>query len=487
MQKGLIKDLLITATIFLTDIIYMPFAIFVPYFYSYLKQSDLSITFSFTYTLLVYIYVGNVISSALMQKFFFIFGIKKTFMLGGLCSFFLYILGIYTNKYLFYVFSIFSGICFNFKSLPTNYLLSVKYENGVDYLAYAYAGQSFGVLLWAYLINRIVNPENKSMTNVTNVNGFTEYYYTKDVNDNFAPFLFIISIFNLVVICGVSYFIEEPENKDGNLILWLKAVFLRDKKSVNNLKLKKEKFEVDYKILSNRSNMSMSHSKIITSNKSINEKSLELSEKSIELLEKSEEKISLEQDIKNTMYSKKFLGFILLTLFKNASTSVFVCCTKVIGNKIVNDDKLLSYIFSATCLADIFGRFLVSFIWNKFGFYKTYILNFCFGILTNLIFVFWGYSSRNGFIVSLFLVSLCWAFNYLLGHCTIFGLYSPDKAVGLSKAFDVYFIFYSIYGAVMVHFFISNENYRLCFFTFAVFESIAFFLFAKYYKDFGDK
>ena len=486
MKKALIKDILITATIFITDIIFMPLGIFLPFFYSYLKQSDLSITFSFIYTLTIYMFIGNIFSSFIMPKFFFILGIKKTFMFGGLCSFCLYILGIFTNKYLFYLFSIFCGICVNLKSLPTNYLLSVKYENGVDYLAYSYAGQSFGVLLWAYLMNRIVNPENESMSISTHVNGFTEFYYSESVNKNFVVFLLVNSFISLFVIIGVSCFIEEPKNKNGNLILWLKVMIFRDKKSVDCLKLKKKNFDSDFKNLANQSNISQPI--IVIKSKSMIEKKLQSFEKTLELLETSQKSTtSLEQEIKATIYSKKFLGFIILTFLKNTSSAVFINCTKIIGNEILNNDKLLSYIFAMTCLADIFGRFLVTYTWNKFGFYKTYILNFCFTIFGNLLFVFWTYSSQTGFIVNLFLISLCWAFNYLLGHCTIFGLYSPDKAVGLVKAFDFYFVFYAVYGAQMVRIFISCGNYRLCFFTFAVFECLALFFFVKYYKDFGDK
>lgn len=481
MEKGVLKDILITLTIFLTDILYMPWGIFLPFFYSYLKQYDSSITFSMTYTMPIIGYFGNMISSFVMPNLLFILGIKKTFILGGLVYFFTTNLGIYSNKQIMFVFALFTGFCNNLKSLPTNYLLSVKYENGVQYLSYSYIGQSLGVLFWAFLMSKIINPFNKNMDKVTYVNGFEEFRYDDSVNMNFRFFFFFNGLFAFIIITFVSLFIDEPEGDDGNFIFWIKSFILRDEKAKKNLKTKKKNFTERYNSISKGGSLnSISH---YNSKTSLIEIEL-LTGKSI--ISEDEKVNQLEKDIKETIKSFPFLMFIIITFIKSTSASTFVNCIKIIGNKIIKDDKLLSYIFSISCLADIFGRFLVYFTWKKIGFFYTYILNFCMILCVNFLFIIWGYESKIGFIVCVFLVSFCWAFGYLLGHTTLFALFLPEKAVGISKAFDTYFIFTSIYGSLMVELFISKGRFREGYFFFSVVEIFAGYLFWKYLRNFGD-
>ena len=161
-------------------------------------------------------------------------------------------------------------------------------------------------------------------------------------------------------------------------------------------------------------------------------------------------------------------------------------CFKFMAIKIIKNDFLASIIYCIITLADIFGRFAVPFCWKNFGFYNTHIYNFIYNIFFNILFIISGYHNKYIFIIVIGFQSLSWAFGYLLGHTTIFGLFRPRKAVGLSKAFDSCYILQSLYGNLMTYLFISRGEYQMCYVIFVAFEVLFCYVFFKGYKDFGD-
>ena len=70
---------------------------------------------------------------------------------------------------------------------------------------------------------------------------------------------------------------------------------------------------------------------------------------------------------------------------------------------------------------------------------------------------------------------------------TLFALFLPEKAIGLSKAFDFYLILASFYGSFMVEIFISKRYFRTGYFCFVLVEMLAMYLFWRFLKDFGGK
>ena len=106
MRFELMKDLAITCIIMITDIIYFPFPIMLPYIYSYVKNIDESISFSWTYSTGVFMEIGSIIGNIILPKFFLIFGIKNTFIIGGFIYFldciFLVLFEIYFTNFWIY-------------------------------------------------------------------------------------------------------------------------------------------------------------------------------------------------------------------------------------------------------------------------------------------------------------------------------------------------------------------------------------------------
>ena len=473
MKTELIKDLLLTCIIMITDLIYMPLPIFLPYIYSFLKITDISITFSYCYGLVIFLYSGSFLANLVLPNCFIILGIKKTFILGALIYFLNSIFFvIFPNRCTLLIYAIIGGISFNFKTLPTNYYLCAKYKEGVKYLPYCYVGQSIGVLLWSFFMSVLINPLNENMDAVTFVNGYEERYYKNDVAKNCGFFIIFNGIFSLILISLCSFFLKEPHYLTGDFYLWTDYYFY------NNLNAKKildKKFK--------RMNLSRS----IISKRSLNLNISSITQKSSNSYQKNQIKDkSLKKEISKEIWSLKFIGFIIITTIKNTPSALLIDCYKIIAIKIIKDDKTSSIIYCIVTFADIFGRFFVPYSWKKFGFYKTYLGNFFFDIFYEILFIFYGCYNIYGFVVSVIIAGLLWAFGYLLDHTSIFGLYRPVKAVGISVAFDCYYFFQSSLAVFLTYLFIDKGEFRMCFVVCVIMEIVAGFFFYFYYEEFGD-
>jgi hypothetical protein len=205
----------------------------------------------------------------------------------------------------------------------------------------------------------------------------------------------------------------------------------------------------------------------------------------IEPESQTEENKDTENEIKRIMYSPSFLIFIVIIFIKSSSATLMTNCFKILADKIIKNDSLASTIYAICTFADIFGRFAVPYFWDTFGFYLTHVYQIIFNMVCDLSFVLIGYREKYSFIVIICFMNLSWAFGYLLGHITIFGLYKPDVAVGIERFFDVYYILQSLLGVILTHLFISHEAYQECFLVILVFEFIFFVVFYKYYENFG--
>ena len=482
MKKELIRDITLTLIIFTTDLIYMPFPLFIQYFYSYLKMNDLTITFGYVFLITFAGKIGSILSNIIMPKLFFIFGIRKTFFLGGALMFIYSIISLFTGRYLLFLLGILGGFINNLKTMPTNYLFSIKYTDGEKYLAYSYMGQSFGVIIWGFFIFYFVNPENDSMDQITDVNGFDEYYYPKRINDRFPLFILANGIISFFVISICSYFFKVPSNKDGNFFLWYDAFFNKTVKAMKLIKKKRKEFKTEFKSLniSSINQISFMSKKTCQKNSKISETLV--SSCVVSTLTKD----SLQKDIEKTLYSKKFIGFIIITFIKNTSADVIVNCVSIIGQSVVKSTNIISLIFIISCLMDIIGRFLVSYTWTTYGFYKCTYFHFLVNIFTKGLFLVWGLYSEIGFIFVIIVLSQSWAYGYLLGHTSIFGLFRPDKAIGLCKAFEIYYLLLKTYSCFIVQIFITKGLFSQCFIFLSIIEIIACYYFYKYYKNFGE-
>jgi hypothetical protein len=496
-MKELTKDLLICCIIMLTDIIYMPLPIFLPYLYSYLKNLDEYIKFSWCYSLLVFLYLGNILANYILPNLFIILGIKRTFALGGIIYFVnSTIFVLYPNRYTVLIFGIVGGVTYSFKVLPTNYYLCSKYKNGIDYLPYSYIGQSLGVLLWSFLMMQIINPDNKSMEGLTFINGYEENYFEADVSKNTPFFISVNGIVSLLAISISAYFLKEPDYLQGELVLWLKSYFFKDKNARKILKGKFLKMEEtrhftvsiisrsSLQLYENISFQSRNASAIIEHEK-IREasKQIELNESLNQTNSVIEELVLLEEEVSREIWSLKFIGFIIITTIKNNSSTLMIDCFKLMALKIIQNDYLSSVIYCFITFADIFGRFFVPYSWKKYGFFNTYLMNFFFDYLFLLIFILWGFHQIFGFIISITIASLIWAFGYLLGNTTIFALFRPSKAIRLIKAFDFYLFFQSVLSVIITYVFMDKGMFRETFFLCFLMEIVVGYVFFTHIKN----
>ena len=474
MKAELVKDLALTCIVMITDIMYMPLPIFLPYIYSYLKINDIYITFSYCYCIAIFIYIGSFFANIVLPNCFVIFGIKKTFMIGALIYFLNSVFfALYHDRYSLILYGIIGGVSFNFKTLPTNYYLCSKYKDGVKYLPYCYIGQSIGVLVWSYFMIKIINPLNGNLDAVTYANGFEERYYQSDVAENCGNFIVFNGFISLVVISLCAFFLNEPHYLKGNFILWINYYFRNNKSAKKILDKRFQRMNLSRSIVSEQNSISLNTST--------------MSKKSSNSYERNEKKTKkLEKEISKEIWSAKFIGFIIITTIKNTPSALLIDCYKIIALKIIKDDQLSSIIYCFVTFADIFGRFFVPIAWEKYGFYKVYLGNFFCDIFYEVLFIIYGCYNIYGFVITIIIAGLLWAFGYLLGHTTIFGLYRPIKAVGVSKAFDTYYFFQSALAVYLTYIFVDKGEYRMCFVVCVILETLAALAFYFFYESFGD-
>lgn len=122
-------------------------------------------------------------------------------------------------------------------------------------------------------------------------------------------------------------------------------------------------------------------------------------------------------------------------------------------------------------------RFSSGFLWKRYGLKKCY--EFCFygAVIIDIVYLTWAANSRVGFCMMIFFVRGLYGLNTLFNNMTLFTVYSIDKALLLSKYYDLNLIIVVLIGNVLNKFFVSFEDFRMIFVGFLILElsgSVAF-------------
>ena len=476
MERELFKEIICFIIILATDGIYYPCAIFYPYLATFYKQYDETIGMRDVFTAFGGYHIGRFIGNLILPYLIYFLGCKKTIQIGGIlycinCYFFAQ----FPSKITLNFCAIFNGFIFQLKVLPINFFMSKKYENGIMYSDHIYSGFSISAFIWSLCLTFIVNPKNKEMDKITYINGYEEKYFDKTISDRMGTYLLLNGTISLIVIIICTQFIKGPSNFPPSYLYYYKKFFGN---------LTEEEEEENSNSLEN-----ILKKPIIDPHSSVSINSIKSLQKENSLLEtetNNEKKENLESFRNESIIEMKKLKFILLIfifVLKSVSCSYFYGYSKYISYGIVNNDRLISFLFAFVSIPDIAARYVLTYIWKKKGFYNTIIICICFSIFLNLTFLFIGYKNATVFIFLIFAQVFNFALVYLTGNLTLFSLYKPEVALFLTKIFDSYMFFYRYYSIFLNAFFVYGDNYFYIFFIMLIGEFIALYLFVVYYKN----
>ena len=268
------------------------------------------------YTAFTGSFFGKFLGNSFVPYLIFFLGSKKTIQLGGILYFLQnYYFAEFPSKITLYIGAIFNGFVFQFKSLPVNFFMSKKYENGILYSDHIYSGFSISAFFWSLVLTFIINPNNEKMDKITYINGYEEKYFNKTISDRVKIYYLLNGIVSLIIILIFAQFIKEPSNFTPSYKYYYKKFFgnLTEEDKINfNSSLEKIKKDP---ILDSNSSISINLNKKI------------LKEKSNSLLEnkpEKEETMEFHREIANKEMKKpKFILLILIFVLKAVSCSYF--------------------------------------------------------------------------------------------------------------------------------------------------------------------
>ena len=453
------KDIIISCLIISTDGLYYIWGLIYPYLISYYSHHDQNIKMKDGFRAFLNLFLGRIVGNWILPFLIFKFGCKNTIRMGSVLYFFVicnYILIPY--KWNLYLNSFFLGLSHQFKILPINYLISKKYENGIDFLKYIYSGFSFALLIWSFLCWYLFYSKNLGNGKI-NLNGF----YVYSISKNIIWYFLINGVFSLIVI-------------------FLSTIFLKEfnKKIPFNTELSEISFCSEY----SKSNKSEKSEK--TSKSSIkydkNDISISLSVESESQNNNKMDLIELKKIANQKMKELKFIMIIFIIIIKYASCSYFTSNAKYMSSFFIKNDKLIFLMFILSGIFDLLARYFISNIMNNHGFFRTMCLSFFISIFSNIIYVLFGYNSQWVFIFVFFFQSMVFATQYLLCNMFLFHSYNPEIALFLSRFYEIYAFFYFLYDVGLNEFFVREGEFRYLFLIFIFGEIIGLVVFYKNFK-----
>ena len=525
-EKKVFQDILNLILIISSDGLFYLAPIIYPYITFYYKNYNKEIDMNNTYTAFCGSYFGRIIANLIIPSIIFKLGTKKTIQIGGLLYFVnFFCFAYFPCKISLFLNSVFYGFVFQFKILPINYYISKKYKKGILYLKHVYVGFNISAFFWTFVLFFIVNPKN--IDNVVIVrDGFNVYSKIIDqsVYDN-VPFYFYLNGFvGMVVTFYCSGQLEENVSfkeecssflngfSDGNGIelsdVSIKCLYEKKfETSIHSLGEKKtnlisqnssDKYFITTKKKVKTSkkpqkNSSPLKSKLqLTKKKPKKPENLSLnqfSKKKNKLSEKfflSNIELTIEQAYKKArkeMFTSKFFLLLLIVIFKSSSSSYFMAYTKYISYSIIKNDKEITFFLAFMNIPDIIGRYLFSYLWKKFGFFKTTLFSIILTTSQNILFIFFGYNNWKIFLLLIFVNTINYTTMLLLSNMTLFSFYDAKEALILSRVFEFHSFLSRVYSTVLNWIFLYDNNFTRIFIYFSVGEIISFALFYKQFKD----
>ena len=454
------KDMITFFTITLSAALYNTYGVFLPYYFSYVKHFNPEITVKDMISLILLHPAGFVLCSFVLPTLLAIFGFKNTLRLGFvLNSLNIVTMFCFSSFFAVIICNIMIGFYYKFITTMNSLYFTDKYKQlGGRYFGVANAGTVVTSFLWANIFAYYVNPDNEGMNEIYTKGDYFERYFRFEVASRFKGILII----HIAVTFGLSliltFFFENLENYPSNFGL-IKKAFTGD------LSVIKKKTD--------ETNNSLNQSYSIIKSTS-NESSM-----SRELLEHINAKPDLEDTRtiqEKTWIAIRSLRFMLLfvtSIFRNANCLYVSDYSKVLGSIIVDNDILVTKIYSLGGIVSVLGMTGMAFLVETLGLANTYILSLGFGFILDILFMFVLRTHPHLFLVVLLVTRVFLNGNLQLTNITLFSIYPTDVALQLLKLFDNSLLIGMCFTLFVNYLLYKNEVFFYVFAVLAVFDGIS--------------
>ena len=456
---------------------YNIWSMLMPYYFSHAKIYNTDVTIKHVFNSTILTAVGIYFDALIFPSLLFVFGLKKTLLLGTIGYALSNIAMCYFSSILSIAICAFMiGACF--KNLTTCVILYFT-ENFTPIASKCYTVANTGFLLtgfvWANLVTYYVNPENKDMEAITYINGFRETYFEEEIAIRFRMIMLYQAIFSFSIVFVFSFFIKDPEiysSKIGVIFDWIKGERVEISKSLTELELSISKSFAYIKVGDEKIAEEFSKTQI----------EVELIEqKSENLLEENNKSYNSGEDLKpspqvrarQAFKSFKFWLLFILSVFRLSSSNYFIDNTKIFGFTVVKNDQLITQVYSLSSFAAMLGAAASSFIFDLFGLVNCYIGSI--GLLFIADFI--GMTIlKNSPIIFLFMITFTRThlnFNKQLTNITFFSCYEPEVTLHLARIYE-FFGFVALFIMVVINeYFYINEDFTYAYGMYFILDGLA--------------
>ena len=435
------KDLAVFFTIALTCIKFNIWSMVIPYYYSYVKHYNPSVTMKTVFNGIVCIYFGSSVSTLTFPTLLFVLGLKGSLIFGAIAA--------AANNLAIYSFSSVISICinsalvgFSYRHFTTVIILyfSEKYPESASKL-YSIATSGFIVTgcFWANMITVYINPENKEMTEVTYYNGYEERFFGMDVASRLVGVMNLLSVFTLSITLIMSFFFSDPEKYSSNfhvLLNWLKGEKVDLSRSIQQL----SNHLSESAIILHTSRVESKENTIIANTTGVQllDKSERLEDISQSSIRQEEHKITARQQAMKAFKTPKFWLLFYIGIFRLSLPCYYVDNAKIIGYQIVQNDRLIAQVYSVCTFLAMLSSALAGNVVERFGLLNCYIWSLVCNVIIGLLSATVIHSRPFVFLLLLAWSRVLANFNLQLSNITLFNCYEPDVALQLAKVYDLH-------------------------------------------------
>ena len=482
--KPELRDLLIFFIIALTSINLNIWSIVIPYYYSYAKHYNPSITIKTVFNAIICIYVGSNLSTIVFPTILFFLGLKGALLFGALVSAFNNVsIYLFTNTIWICICSSLVGFCYRHFTTVTILYFTEKYAESASKL-YSIATSGFIItgFFWANIMTFYINPNNEDMTEVSYYNGYEERYFPFEVASRLQGIMNIQTVFGLSVVFVMSMFFENPEKYSSHIQIlsrWLQGDKTEISRSIRRLSEGLSESTIIFHTSRGDSRDNSMLTNVLESN--LADRTMTLGyETPLNLsystnVDKEHQKPAPQQALEELKTSKFWLLFYA-GIFRLSLTCYYIDNCKILGYYIIRDDQLITQVFSALSFLAMIGAALAGNIVRHYGLYNCHIWS----IVCNMFVEFISFTVLTRypylFLVLLGLTRVHFNFNLQLSNITLFTCYDVDVALQLAKFYDFHGLLANIVMVVINQWFYVDGIITYVFLAYFLLDGIALFV-----------
>lgn len=467
--------------------------VFIPYYYSYLKNFNPYITVEQVFGTTFFLYLGMNAISAVMPIMLYLFGMRGTIVACGVITFLnCFCLHYFTSWFFICLNVLIFGGLYRYTTLVSIIYFSETYpQKASHYYGLALSGFLVGSLLSNNLCCTMINPNNQPMSQTTDINGYTEQYFEFEIASRVVSYLNFYGVFSLLMCIMCSFLVSDLDKYPGEWRIFLGWVFGEDhdiRKSIDRFKNNlDETFTHSFRqseanpITKSLSYSMKSNAFAVTIIKKL-ENAQENEEDAIEQMltaNQSPEEIA-EIEYQRQKKSITFWVLLFIGIARNAQPCFLLENFKVQAFCVINDDMFLTRTFSLTAFTGVIGNISASYIWDAIGMVNANYLAICINLVIDILLMTVAPHSPVIFMSIIFFARAYSSYDVQVNNMTMFSMFDSMVALKLSKIFDFNFFFAICIAVVFNFYLVYGCSYKMVYFCFFILEVVALLLIYKY-------